>query len=93
MQIEVRDTGIGIAENDIPKALQAFGQIESSITRKFGGTGLGLHLVRSMAELQGGAFELTSTLGIGTTARLLFPSEYLQPSLVFAEPQLRGCGR
>jgi PAS domain S-box-containing protein len=72
-RISVSDTGIGIAEHDIPTALLPFGQIESSLSRKFGGTGLGLHLVRNMIELHGGHFDLSSELGRGTTATLVFP--------------------
>jgi PAS domain S-box-containing protein len=70
--IAVADTGIGMAAADIPKALQAFGQIDSAISRKFGGTGLGLHLVRCMAELQDGVLQLESAPGVGTTASLVF---------------------
>jgi PAS domain S-box-containing protein len=77
--IEVKDTGIGIAPADIPKAMQAFGQIDSTFNRKVGGTGLGLHLVRNMVELQGGTLQLESTPSLGTTARLVFPSDRLHP--------------
>jgi PAS domain S-box-containing protein len=77
--IEVKDTGIGIAPADIPKAMQAFGQIDSTFNRKFGGTGLGLHLVRNMVELQGGTLQMESTPALGTTARLVFASDRLHP--------------
>ena len=73
--IEVRDSGVGIAKDDIPKALSAFGQIDSELARKHAGTGLGLPIVTSLMELHGGHFALDSELGKGTTAMLLFPAD------------------
>jgi signal transduction histidine kinase len=75
---EVADTGIGIAPQDIPKALSKFGQIESAMNRKFGGTGLGLPLTAAIAELHGGRFDLRSELGAGTTAAITLPPERVQ---------------
>jgi len=72
--IEVHDTGIGIAEDDIPKALAPFVQVDRSLARKHEGTGLGLPLTNRMIELHGGRLELESELGGGTTARLIFPA-------------------
>ncbi len=75
LRISVTDSGIGIATEDIPKALSTFGQVDSALDRKFEGTGLGLPLVRSLVELHGGGFELESEVGIGTTATICFPKE------------------
>jgi signal transduction histidine kinase len=72
--ILVRDTGIGIAPNDIPVVMSAFGQAENSMTRQQRGTGLGLPLVKSLAELHGGAFKLESEIGRGTTATVRLPA-------------------
>ncbi len=70
----VSDTGIGIAEADLPRVFEAFGQVDGSLDRKHEGTGLGLPLVASVAELHGGIFKLDSRPGAGTTAKVIFPS-------------------
>ena len=72
--LTVRDTGIGIAAADLAKALAPFGQIENHMTRRHEGTGLGLPLVKTMAELHGGSFALKSQPGEGTTATIIFPA-------------------
>ena len=74
LSIAISDTGIGIAKQDLAKALQPFGQIDSRLTRKYQGTGLGLPLTKSMIELHGGTLRLESTVGRGTTATLWLPS-------------------
>jgi two-component system cell cycle sensor histidine kinase PleC len=71
--INVIDTGIGIASKDISKAMAPFGQIDSSISRKYEGTGLGLPLTKKLTELMGGAFDIKSEVGLGTTITLVFP--------------------
>jgi PAS domain S-box-containing protein len=75
MCIKVEDTGIGIAPDDIPKALAPFGQIESALSRKNQGTGLGLPLTKALVELHGGVLDLQSKLGVGTIVTLTFPTE------------------
>jgi nitrogen-specific signal transduction histidine kinase len=72
-RMSVADTGIGIAAADLDKALRPFGQIDSRLARKYQGTGLGLPLARSMAELHGGRLELFSAPGQGTTATIWLP--------------------
>ena len=69
----VRDTGIGIAPENIPVVLAPFGQVENDLTRQYEGTGLGLPLVKSLVEMHGGRFEIHSTLGEGTLIRAEFP--------------------
>jgi signal transduction histidine kinase len=73
--LQVADTGIGIAIEDIPKALSVFGQVDSVMTRQHDGTGLGLPLTKSLAELHGGSLDLQSQPGIGTTVTVRFPAE------------------
>ena len=74
LALSVEDTGIGIAPEDIPRALERFGQIDSSLSRRYPGTGLGLPLVKAFTELHGGSFELESAPSVGTTAIVRFPA-------------------
>jgi PAS domain S-box-containing protein len=77
LSIEVRDTGIGMAPEEIPKALAAFGQVDSSLARKHEGTGLGLPLVKALVEMHGGRFTLLSERGRGTSAIVTLPKARL----------------
>ncbi|NRB41689.1 MAG: response regulator [Pseudomonadales bacterium] len=63
----VKDSGIGIPIDKQSKVFEAFTQADSSITRKFGGTGLGLHICKQLCELMGGDIQLESLTGEGTT--------------------------
>ena len=71
--MSVADNGIGIAEADIPRVLTPFSQADNAYVRKQEGTGLGLPLVKSFAELHDGTFAITSALGVGTTVTVRFP--------------------
>ena len=64
--MRIRDTGIGMAPDMIPLAFEPFRQIDSDLSRKFEGTGLGLSLVKSLIEIHGGQVTIESTLGKGT---------------------------
>jgi signal transduction histidine kinase len=77
LSITVSDTGIGIASDDLGRVLEVFEQVDSSLSRKQQGTGLGLPLVRAMMELHGGTFELNSVVGAGTQAKITFPRDRL----------------
>jgi PAS domain S-box-containing protein len=72
---QVVDTGIGIALNDIPKALSQFGQVESVFSRQRHGTGLGIPLTKALVEMHGGSLDLQSEVGVGTTVTVRFPAE------------------
>jgi signal transduction histidine kinase len=62
----VEDTGVGISEEDMGKLFQPFKQIDSSYTRKYDGTGLGLALVKKLVEMQGGTISVESETGKGS---------------------------
>ena len=73
LAIVVRDTGIGIAPGDLPRVLKPFGQVDSNLSRRYDGTGLGLSLSKTLVELHGGTLSIDSTLGEGTTVRVALP--------------------
>jgi PAS domain S-box-containing protein len=75
LAVTIDDTGIGIAPENIPRALAPFSQVDSSLTRRYEGTGLGLPLVKSLIELHGGTLQLESEERKGTLATVVFPAE------------------
>jgi signal transduction histidine kinase len=77
LRIEVADTGIGIAKDDIAKALSPFGQIDSALSRRHAGTGLGLPLTKRLIEAHGARFSLESEVGAGTAITIEFPPHRL----------------
>ena len=88
LSVTVADTGIGIAAADLTRVLEPFVQVDSSLSRRHQGTGLGLPAVKGIMELHGGTIELQSTLGRGTKAIITFPPEraVLEPALTRSEP-------
>lgn len=69
----VTDKGIGISEEDQTKLFRAFGQGDTSSTRRFGGAGLGLAISSNLTQLMGGSIELQSEVGVGTVIRFTLP--------------------
>lgn len=73
LYIEVQDTGVGIAEKDLPTVLSLFGQAETNLSRKYEGSGIGLPFAKKLTNLMGGTFEISSKVGMGTRVTLAFP--------------------
>jgi two-component system cell cycle sensor histidine kinase PleC len=82
LDLAVADTGIGMTAHDIEVALTPFGQVESALTRRFEGTGLGLPLARRFVELHGGTLGIESKPGEGTVVTARFPPD----RLIWPEP-------
>ncbi len=88
IRVAVSDTGIGIAAEDIPKALEPFSQVDNSLSRKYGGTGLGLPLSKLYVEGHGGTLSIESIRGKGTTVSFTLPAatSVSQPKEVLVAP-------
>ncbi len=75
LRVEIVDTGIGIAPDQLPNLFEPFHQAESGMTRRFGGTGLGLAIVRRLIHLMGGSVTVRSESGMGSTFTVLLPCQ------------------
>jgi len=77
---EIEDSGIGIAQDNLDKIFDVFSQADSSTTRSFGGTGIGLTICRRLINQMGGKIGVKSTPGCGTTFSVSLPVEVLEPA-------------
>jgi signal transduction histidine kinase len=73
IRFSVEDDGLGIDVEDIGKLFQPFVQLDASLTRRYEGSGLGLHLSRQLVELHGGGIWVESELGKGSTFSFIIP--------------------
>jgi CheY-like chemotaxis protein len=89
IEFHIADTGIGIAEELQGKLFKPFVQVDGRLSREYGGTGLGLALVKQLAVLQGGAVRLKSKLGQGSTFTVSFPLDKRTPAKA-VEPKTKA---
>lgn len=85
--IRVSDNGIGMSKSDIEIALAPFGQVDSRLSRKYEGAGLGLPLTKAFVELHGGNMTIDSKLGEGTTVTVSLPAHGFEPGIPKETPR------
>jgi two-component system, sensor histidine kinase len=90
LTITIRDTGIGISPEALTTLFDKFVQADNTMTRRFGGTGLGLTICKQIVELMGGAIAVESRLGEGATFRVRLPLPWLGPALPLPAPPAAG---
>ena len=79
VRIDVEDTGIGIPADELPRLFRPFAQVDTGLTRRHGGTGLGLYISRRLATMLGGHIEVASEPGVGSTFSVVLPQEWHGP--------------
>ena len=77
LRFAVRDSGIGMTEEQVSRLFQRFAQADASTTRRFGGTGLGLSLTRAFTDMLGGTVEVSSVEGAGSTFTVILPATFV----------------
>jgi CheY-like chemotaxis protein/anti-sigma regulatory factor (Ser/Thr protein kinase) len=86
LELTVRDTGIGMTEEQLSRVFEDFEQADGTVTRRFGGTGLGMSIVRRLVELMSGEIMLESEVGRGTTVRVSLPLPLAETAAETANP-------
>jgi signal transduction histidine kinase len=90
LEFSVIDNGIGIAEKDLPRLFAPFGQLDSSLARKYEGTGLGLSMVKRLAELHGGTVSVSSVPGAGSRFTVRLPLRSSGWDTALRQPELQS---
>ncbi len=90
MRLEMRDTGIGMTAEQLAKLFRPFTQADSSTTRKYGGTGLGLTICRRLADMLGGSIDVSSEYGQGTTFTVRLPTGNIAGVATVSQPGERA---
>jgi protein-histidine pros-kinase len=85
LNIDVKDSGIGIRDDDLPRIFREFEQLESGASRRFPGTGLGLALTKKIVELHNGSINVQSEFGKGSTFSIKMPRRVIAPAKPFDE--------
>jgi signal transduction histidine kinase len=80
VRVDIVDTGIGIAADELPRLFRPFAQVDTGLTRRHGGTGLGLYISRRLATLLGGHIEVESRPGAGSTFTVVLPLTWEGPN-------------
>ncbi len=90
LNFKLRDTGIGISPEGLSRLFQSFSQADSSITRQYGGTGLGLVICKKLCQLMGGDIEVASQVGQGTTFSFSIQATAIATKPIAIAPELKG---
>jgi signal transduction histidine kinase len=80
VRIDVTDTGIGIPDEELSRLFRPFSQVDTGLTRRHGGTGLGLYISRRLTTLLGGHIEVSSLPGTGSTFSVILPQQWAPPT-------------
>lgn len=78
VRFDIKDTGIGIPQEKMDRLFKSFSQIDDNLTRKYGGTGLGLFITKELVEMMGGSINCESTVGVGSVFYFIIPFEIPQ---------------